>query len=111
MTNNLRVYGVTNGDNSGSRGGKKAEETPVECEKEILSIIGETLRTDVTREDIEAVHRLRRKQDTATQRGKIARFVTQGVHDSVIRAPRNLPKSGIVIVEDLTPRAFALYGL
>ena len=30
--------------------------------------------------------------------------MTQEVHDSVIRAPRDLGKSGIAIVEDLTPR-------
>ena len=60
--NNSRVYGVTEDNNNGSRGGEEAEETPEEYEKKILSIIRDKLTVDVRREDIEAVHRLGRKQ-------------------------------------------------
>ena len=57
---------------------------------------------------MEAVHRLGRKQRKDAPRGIIARFVSRSVRDSVIRARRNLRQSGIVIVEDLTPRAYSL---
>ena len=77
-----------------------------ECEKKILSIIRDKLTVDVRREDIEAVHRLGRKQEKDTPREIIVRFVSRRVRDSVIRARRNLSMSGIVIVED--PHAYSL---
>ena len=49
-----------------------------------------------------------RKQQKDTLRGIIVRFVSRRVRDSVIRARRNLRISGIVTVEDLTPRAYSL---
>ena len=100
--NNLRIYGITEGDSSWSRSGEEIEETPEKCEKKILSIIRDRLRVDVMRGDIEAVHRLGRKQQKNTPRGIIVRFVSRRVRGSVIGARKNWVKSGIVIVEDLT---------
>ena len=45
--NNLRIYGVTEGDNNGSRGGEETSETSEECEKKIPSIIRDRLKVDV----------------------------------------------------------------
>ena len=101
----MRIYGVTEGDNNGSQGG---EETEKECEKKILFIIRDRLKVDVRKEEIEAVHRFGRKQQKDTPSGIIVRFVPWRVDDSVIRAHRNLRKSGIATVEDLTPRAYSL---
>ena len=45
--NNLKIYGVTEGDNNGSQGGEEIEETSEECEKKIPSIIIDRLKVDV----------------------------------------------------------------
>ena len=73
-----------------------------------MSIIRDRLKVDVRKEEIEAVHRLGRKQQKDTPKGIIVRFVSRRVRDSVIRARRNLRQSRIVIVEDLTPHAYSL---
>ena len=104
----MRIYGVTEDDNNGSRVGEETEETSGECEKKILSLICDRLKVDIRKEDMEAVHRLGRKQQKDTPSGIIVRFVPWRVDDSVIRAHRNLRKSGIATVEDLTPRAYSL---
>lgn len=98
---NLRFYGIP--EASGR------EEKVEECEEKIVKVCVEKLKVPIKKEDIAAVHRLgKRDKDREGSRAVIVRFVSRRVRDSVIRERRRLSKTGIVIVEDLTPHRHAL---
>jgi hypothetical protein len=97
--NNLRVYGIK-------------EESEKDCEEKVLNIIQDTLKVNVKKEDVEAMHRLGAKKDNnQSSRGIIVRFVNRRNRDSVFYAKKNLRNTGIVIAEDLTKRQYSLLSL
>lgn len=120
--NNLRVYGLSEGVESGgpnggsnpseqtrqgsgrqgNRDGQQPEQQS-ECEKKVLALFNNKLNVKVSPDDIEAVHRLGRLQrDRNTPRGTIVRFVSRRIRDQILYNRRGLKGSGVVIVEDLT---------
>ncbi|KAK7102729.1 hypothetical protein V1264_020910 [Littorina saxatilis] len=125
--NNLRIYGLSegvesgglnggsspseqtrqgNGSGSGRQGNRDGQQLPEqqsECEKKVLALFNNKLSVKVSPEDIEAVHRLGRLQrDRSTPRGTIVRFVSRRIRDQILFNRRGLKGSGVVIVEDLT---------
>ena len=102
--NNLRIFGIPE-ETTGNR-----DETEEDCEKKILSLCKEKLKIEVTAKDIEAIHRVGKKGAEAakTPRGIIVRFVSRKTRDSVLYARKNLKGTKMLMVEDLTPRTYAL---
>lgn len=109
--NNLRIYGIQEESKRGdsNRQEQPQLETSQECEQKVLQLFKAQLKLNIRREDIEAVHRLGRRQEgRKTPRGIIVRFVSRRTRDDVIFKRRNLRGTGVVVVEDLTPTAHFL---
>ena len=112
--NNLRIFGVDEAAGEGSA------ESFEECEQKVLKLFKEKLKVNVSRADIEAVHRLgstrtgsstqqqQQQRQPRQPRGIIVRFISRRVRDSVLYARRKLQGTRMLIVEDLTPRAYSL---
>ena len=65
---------------------------------------------EIQKNDIEACHRLGKENPGKNSpRGVIVRFISRKDRDTIIYYRRKLKRSGVVIVEDLTPDNYALY--
>ena len=107
--NNMRIYGVP----------ESSTESPQQCEDKVLALFRTQLKLEVSRDDIEAVHRVGQRRppsagsttspgDGQKPRGIIIRFVSRRVRDKVLYSRKGLKGSGIIFVEDLSPRSYAL---
>ena len=91
------MYGIP------ERNGEKGEEQE-DCEEEVLSMFQKKTKLDIRGNDIEACHRLGKKNpEKNSPRGIIVRFISTKSRDTVLYNGRTLKRSGVVIVEDLTP--------
>lgn len=108
--NNLRIYGVPEPDVKGGGGDGKEEDV----EQTILDLFNRRMEMKVGPEDLEAAHRVGRRQQKgdndkeAPPRVVIVRFVNRKTRDSVIHSRKKLKASPFVIVEDLTDHNYKL---
>ena len=109
--NNMRIFGIDEATGNGR------QETTQQCEDKVLSLFREKLKLKIERNDIEAVHRIGSVKpgnnpsssgSKKTPRTIIVRFVNRKTRDEVLYSRKNLRGSGVVMVEDLTPRAYTL---
>jgi hypothetical protein len=102
---NLRIYFVPEPEN----------ESVHQCQETVIKLFHNKLGLkDISKKDLDAVHRLGPK-NTGKTRGIIVRFVNRQTRDEVIQNRRKLKKSpnqttpAVVIVEDLTKQNYQLY--
>lgn len=106
--NNLRIFGLA----------ECSAESPQQCEDKVLALFRNQLKVNVSRDDIEAVHRVgqRRPEPSSSSsgssdfkpRGIIVRFISRRVRDNVLYSRKKLKGSRLVLVEDLSPRMYSL---
>ena len=93
--------------NSSKSGGGGDTETQAQCEEKLLTLFRDKLWLNIKKDDIVAVHQLGRRHQKDSLRGIIVRLVSRRFWDLVILSCKKLRGTGIVIVEDLSPRRYA----
>ena len=90
--NSLRVYGLDESVNESSE----------DCERKFIQCIGHFLGLRVYERDIDAIHRVGRRNRNGLPRCIIVKFTWRRIRDKILRSRSSLKGSGISIAEDLT---------
>lgn len=96
--NNVRIFGVEDANKA---------ESVAETVEWVLGICNETLKVNVTDNDIDIAHRMGAFQTNGI-RPIIVKFLSRRCKNAVIKARRILARSGIVITEDVAKEVYDL---